>query len=93
MYKRVFQLYPFISSSGPSSPNHPLQATKSAPDRVPDASISEKTLTTQAALYRLCVDENPLHIDPEFAAVGGEHYVFHVFHAYYCCNYYCMGID
>ena len=42
------------------------------PDRAPDASIKEKTTSSQAALYRLNGDYNPLHIDPQFAAIAGQ---------------------
>lgn len=42
------------------------------PDRAPDASIKEKTISSQAALYRLNGDYNPLHIDPQFAAIAGQ---------------------
>ncbi|KAF9139183.1 hypothetical protein BG015_002133 [Linnemannia schmuckeri] len=37
----------------------------------PDHVVTEKTCEDQAALYRLSGDWNPLHIDPEMAAVGG----------------------
>ena len=46
-------------------------AVYSPPKRQPDAIIEEKTSDDQAALYRLNGDRNPLHIDPEFSAVGG----------------------
>ncbi|KAI8967261.1 hypothetical protein BDF20DRAFT_917733 [Mycotypha africana] len=46
-------------------------ATHAVPDRQPDAVVTEKTHPDQAALYRLSGDYNPLHIDPEMAAVGG----------------------
>ncbi|XP_043236580.1 peroxisomal multifunctional enzyme type 2-like isoform X3 [Amphibalanus amphitrite] len=42
------------------------------PPRAPDATLSVSTNRDQAALYRLNGDLNPLHIDPEFAALGGQ---------------------
>ncbi|TCD61541.1 hypothetical protein EIP91_008269 [Steccherinum ochraceum] len=49
----------------------PATAANTPPKRQPDAVIEEKTQSTQAALYRLNADRNPLHILPEFAAIGG----------------------
>jgi len=54
----------FGGESGPKAGNV-------APDRDPDVLCESKTLPQQAALYRLSGDKNPLHIDPEFAGLGG----------------------
>jgi 3-hydroxyacyl-CoA dehydrogenase/3a,7a,12a-trihydroxy-5b-cholest-24-enoyl-CoA hydratase len=41
------------------------------PNRAPDATIEEKLSPSQALLYRLSGDKNPLHADPGFAKMGG----------------------
>lgn len=41
------------------------------PKRKPDAVVEEKTSEELAAIYRLSGDRNPLHLDPDFAKVGG----------------------
>jgi acyl dehydratase len=54
----------FGGPPGPKSGNQ-------APERPPDGVIETKTFPQQALLYRLNGDKNPLHADPEFAAMGG----------------------
>jgi acyl dehydratase len=41
------------------------------PDREPDAVVLSRTMSHQALVYRLSGDTNPLHADPEFAALAG----------------------
>ena len=54
----------FGGKKGPPPGNMP-------PDRPPEEIVEEQTSRNQAAIYRLSGDYNPLHIDPEFAALAG----------------------
>jgi len=49
-----------------------IQPILPTPNRPPDASRRCKTATSQAALYRLNGDYNPLHVDANFAQIGGK---------------------
>ncbi|KAK6957703.1 bifunctional hydroxyacyl-CoA dehydrogenase/enoyl-CoA hydratase fox2 [Daldinia eschscholtzii] len=46
-------------------------AANAPPKRHPDIIVESKTTEEQAAIYRLSGDYNPLHIDPNFAKMGG----------------------
>ncbi len=54
----------FGGEKGPEPGNEP-------PDREPDQVVETVTLPQQALLYRLSGDYNPLHADPDFAAMAG----------------------
>jgi len=54
----------FGGESGPQPGNEP-------PGREPDVVAESPTLPQQALLYRLSGDKNPLHVDPNMAALGG----------------------
>jgi acyl dehydratase len=54
----------FGGERGPEPGNEP-------PDRAPDKVVEEATLPTQAMIYRLSGDYNPLHVDPNIAAMAG----------------------
>jgi acyl dehydratase len=43
------------------------------PDRVPDKLLDYRVAPNQAAIYRLCGDRNPLHVEPERAKAAGFH--------------------
>jgi acyl dehydratase len=56
----------FGGDPGPKAQSFPVPA-----GRPPDFSLTQRVADNQAALYRLCGDRNPLHIDPAAARVGG----------------------
>lgn len=57
---------------GKSKPSADVVPAVAAPSRKPDTSVQLRTSVDQAALYRLSGDLNPLHIDPNFALLGGQ---------------------
>ncbi len=60
---------------GPEGSPPPLA---SLPDRGCDLTVEHRSLPSQALLYRLLGDRNPLHSDPEFArSVGFERPILH----------------
>jgi acyl dehydratase len=56
---------------GKSKPNDQVIPTVPNPSRTPDFTALCTTSIDQAALYRLSGDFNPMHIDPNFAKLGG----------------------
>lgn len=68
----------FRFDGGFDGPRPPKSERIKPPDAEPDFRIEEKSAATQAALYRLSGDINPLHIDPEIATkVGFDRPILH----------------
>lgn len=56
----------FGGGPGPQAPVYTIPA-----GRPPDIAFTQQVADNQAALYRLCGDPNPLHLDPAAARAGG----------------------
>jgi acyl dehydratase len=61
----------FIRGEGGWGGDRGPSSSSSIPERAPDHVVTYETRTDQALLYRLNGDRNPLHSDPQFAALGG----------------------
>ena len=61
----------FVRGAGSFGGERGPEAGNVTPDRAPDKTVEMPTLPTQAMIYRLSGDRNPLHIDPDFAKMAG----------------------
>jgi acyl dehydratase len=61
----------FVRGEGGWGGERGSSAKVEPPDRAPDADTTYDVAPTQALLYRLCGDRNPLHADPDFAKAAG----------------------
>lgn len=67
-----------LKDGGFGGPRPPRAERVALPERSPDFEIRDHLAPTQALLYRLSGDYNPLHADPEFAAqVGFQQPILH----------------
>jgi acyl dehydratase len=71
LFKSHSSLY-YIGGGGFGGEPGPSSRDKNQPpSRAPDRVVEYQTREEQGALYRLCGDRVPLHIDPEFARQAG----------------------
>lgn len=70
LFKNTFTVFA-RGEGGFGGDRGPTGAKNEPPSRAPDAVEEMKTAEHQALLYRLSGDTNPLHADPDMAALGG----------------------
>lgn len=70
LFKNTFTVFA-RGEGGFGGDRGPAGAKNEPPSRAPDAVEEMKTAEHQALLYRLSGDTNPLHADPDMAALGG----------------------
>jgi acyl dehydratase len=62
----------FLRGSGPRGDDAaPAPLGDLPPERAPDAELAQRTAPWQSLLYRHAGDDNPLHLDPDYARRGG----------------------
>lgn len=61
----------FVKGEGGWGGDRGTSSPVELPDRAPDVDATYDVAPTQALLYRLCGDRNPLHADPDFAKAAG----------------------
>ncbi len=71
LYQAEWKIF-YLGAGGFGGKRGPSSEVPQVPeDREPDFSVCEQVPRSQAALYRLNGDYNPLHVDPEVARRGG----------------------